>query len=65
MNRVVDEAQQALDNYRNCEFKDRWVYKEVLVVKHVPALINEVERLSVLIGELSAEVGRLSQIAKY
>jgi hypothetical protein len=65
MNRVVEEAREALNNYRKCAFEDRWVYKEVIMVKHFPALIAEVERLSSLQSELSAEILRLSAIARY
>lgn len=60
-----DAASAVLDNYFSCEHTHRWVYKEVMVVKHVPELIRELRTLRSSNEELRAEVARLSLIAKY
>lgn len=60
-----DSASSALNKYFSCEFTNRWVYKEVLIVKHVPELVRELRALRASNEELSAEVARLSRIAQY
>lgn len=60
-----ESARKVLENYVACDHSHRWLYKEVLVIKHVPELIHEVERLRAVNDELSAEVSRLSGIARY
>jgi hypothetical protein len=61
-------SERAKENFRNMLESDpshRWVYRETLIVRDVPALIAENERLYSLIDELRSEISTLRVNVSY
>jgi len=61
----VERAKQNFENMKASDYSHRWIYRETLLVRDVPALIAEAERLQGLVNELRAEIGTLKVNVSY
>jgi len=64
----VTPSERAKDNLRNMmdsDYSHRWIYRETLIVRDLPALIAENERLYLVIEELRSEIGTLRVNVSY
>jgi len=66
--RLVKASERAKENLRNMmesDYSHRWIYRETLIVRDLPALIAENESLYLVIDELRAEAATLRVNVSY
>lgn len=62
---VVERAKQNFEKMKSSDYSHRWIYRETLLVRDVPALIAEAERLQSIVNELRSEIGTLKVNVSY
>ena len=60
-----ERAKENLRNMMESDYSHRWIYRETLIVRDLPALIVENERLYSVIDELRAEAATLRVNVSY
>ncbi len=63
--KASERAKENLRNMMDSDYSHRWIYRETLIVRDLPALIAENERLYLVIDELRAEAATLRVNVSY
>lgn len=60
-----ERARANLELMKECDYSHRWIYRETLLVRDLPALLAENEELRLIVDELRAEVATIRTHASY
>ena len=63
--KASERAKENLRNMVESDYSHRWIYRETLIVRDLPALIAENESLYLVIDELRAEAATLRVNVSY
>jgi len=63
--KASERAKENLRNMMESDYSHRWIYRETLIVRDLPALIAENESLYLVIDELRAEAATLRVNVSY
>jgi hypothetical protein len=62
---ATERAKQNFEKMKSSDYSHRWIYRETLLVRDLPALITEAEHLHALVNELRSEIGTLKVNVSY